>query len=201
ASVQAAPICWPLGRLASSTPPDQCLQQRTAWLLDGAAPPTLPERGAAQGLEIRVLVDAGGRERVSGDCAGPQARSAPAVRWPQLLQPWIETAQRHPLERLPWKAGCRGEAQGGPSARLRIVGLEPGTVLRPTPGRQQIRLPLQLLGAHGSVAWLLDGQLIAWQEAPGSPMLLQPQRNGEQQLTALDAQGHYARLRFAVQGL
>ncbi len=206
ASVQAAPICWPLGRLAASTPPDQCLQQRMAWLLDGAAPPTLPERGATQGLEFQVLLEAGGHERVSSDCAGPLARPEPAVRWPALLQPWIENAQRHPLERLPWKAGCRGEAQGGPSARLRIVGLEPGTVLRPSPGQPHIRLPLQVLGAQGAVAWLLDGQLLAWQEpAEGSarraPLLLQPQRNGEQQLTALDAQGHYARLRFTVQGL
>ncbi|HLO95339.1 MAG TPA: penicillin-binding protein 1C, partial [Burkholderiaceae bacterium] len=127
-------------------------------------------------------------------------------RWPQLLQPWIEIAQRHPLDRLPWKAGCKGEAQGGPSARLRIVGLESGTVLRPTPAHPQIRLPLQVLGAQGPVAWLLDGQLLAWQEAPEggarrAPVLLQPRRNGEQQLTALDAQGHYARLRFTVQGL
>ena len=206
ASVQAAAICWPLGRLASSTPPDQCLQQRTAWLLDGAAPPTLPERGVSQGLEVQVMVEGAGRERVSGDCAGPGARSEPAVRWPQLLQPWIEPAQRHPLERLPWKAGCRGEAQGGPSARLRIVGLEPGTVLRPSPGQAHIRLPLQVLGAQGAVAWLLDGQLLAWQDAPAGSaargsVLLQPPRNGEQQLTALDAQGHYARLRFTVQGL
>lgn len=205
-SVQAAAICWPLGRLAASTPPDQCLLQRTAWLLDGAAPPTLPERGVALGLEMQVMVDAAGRERVSPDCAGPGARSAAAVRWPQLLQPWIEPAQRHVLVRLPWKTGCKGEGPGGPSARLRIVGLEPGTVLRPSPGQGQVRLPLQVLGAHGAVAWLLDGQLLAWQDAlpgaaPGGSLLLQPTRNGEQQLTALDAQGRYARVRFTVQGL
>ncbi|MFG6449365.1 penicillin-binding protein 1C [Roseateles sp. BYS180W] len=204
ASVQVAPICWPLGRLASSTPPEQCLQQRSAWLLDGAAPPTLPERGSTQGLEVSVMVDAAARQRLSADCAAPGARTLVAVRWPTLLQPWIEPSARHWAERLPWRAGCRGEGMAGPSARLRLVGLESGSVLRPTPGQAHVRLPVQVLGAQGAVAWLLDGQLLDWQDK-GQPghgrLLLQPKHNGEQQLTALDEQGHYARLRFTVQGL
>ena len=44
ASVAAVPICWPQGGAESATEPGLCLQHRTAWTLDGAVPPTLPDR-------------------------------------------------------------------------------------------------------------------------------------------------------------
>jgi penicillin-binding protein 1C len=208
ATVQAAPICWPLGRLASETPPDQCLQRRSAWLLDGAAPVTLPERGRSDGLAMTVRVDARGRERLPPGCDAPAARALPAVRWPALLQPWIEAGQQHPLERLPWRAAC-GQGAVAASASLRLLGMEPGTLLRPSaggPAGQGVRVALQVLGAEGAVAVLLDGQLVAWQEAGPAAQApvrvwLQPRRNGPQQLTVMDSRGRYARLPFAVSGL
>ncbi|WP_157271032.1 penicillin-binding protein 1C, partial [Azohydromonas aeria] len=42
--------CWPLGLSAQATAPAHCLVQRTGWMLDGAAPPTLPERERSGGL-------------------------------------------------------------------------------------------------------------------------------------------------------
>lgn len=44
ASVQQVAICWPLGRAAAATPAALCRQQRKAWVLNGAVPPTFAER-------------------------------------------------------------------------------------------------------------------------------------------------------------
>ena len=44
ASVRAREICWPLGGAADDHAADLCRQRRTAWVLDGALPPTFAER-------------------------------------------------------------------------------------------------------------------------------------------------------------
>src|SRR5574337_1615850 len=45
ASVTSVDICWPLGGAAADTDLQLCRQRRTAWVLDGALPPTFAERG------------------------------------------------------------------------------------------------------------------------------------------------------------
>ena len=42
-TVSEAEVCWPLGRKASATLPQTCLQRQSAWLLEGRDPPTLPD--------------------------------------------------------------------------------------------------------------------------------------------------------------
>src|SRR5439155_19012826 len=42
-SVSEARICWPLGTRVSESSDRLCPIQRTAWLLDGTAPPTFPD--------------------------------------------------------------------------------------------------------------------------------------------------------------
>ncbi len=157
ASVQAVPICWPLGLAESLTAPAECLQRRLAWTLDGTAPPTLPDRLGSGGLIEAAWVESGRRTRP--DCAG--AKGMPErielARWPTLLQPWIEAAARSPVERLPWSPTCAARAA---VAGLRIVGIETGSVLRPTPGHRKLDLSLQALGAREGVTWLLNGQVV-----------------------------------------
>lgn len=194
ASVSAQAICWPLGTAEAATPPGHCLQRRTAWTLDGAVPPTLPDR-----LQPTSLVEAawtqGGR-RVTPDCA-PDASRAETVRWPTLLGPFLDAARLDPIARLPWAPGCAPHA---PSAQaLRIVGLEPGTVLRPTPGRQDVTLRLQAIGAQQGMSWLLDGQLAGSSEQAGAVLALTLRQAGPHALTALDGRGRWARVGFELQ--
>ena len=194
ASVSAQAICWPLGTAEAATPPGHCLQRRTAWTLDGAVPPTLPDR-----LQPTSLVEAawtqGGR-RVTPDCA-PDASRAETVRWPTLLGPFLDAARLDPIARLPWAPGCAPHA---PSAQaLRIVGLEPGTVLRPTPGRQDVTLRLQAIGAQQGMSWLLDGQLAGSSEQAGAVLALTLRQAGPHALTALDGRGRWARVSFELQ--
>ncbi|WP_419964749.1 penicillin-binding protein 1C [Pelomonas parva] len=193
ASVGAVAICWPLGTAEAATPPEHCLQRRTAWTLDGAVPPTLPDRLQPTSLVQAVWTQGG--QRVRPDCA-PEAIKAEAVRWPTLLGPFLDAALLHPTERLPWAPGCAPRA---PAQALRIAGLEPGTVLRPAPGRRDVTLRLQAIGAQQGVNWLLDGQLAGSSEAAGSTQTLTLSQPGRHALTALDGRGRWARVAFELQ--
>ncbi|MCE4553623.1 penicillin-binding protein 1C [Pelomonas cellulosilytica] len=194
ASVRAVPVCWPLGLAEASTPPAHCLQRRTAWTLDGTTPPTLPDRLRPDGL-VEAAWTAGG-QRVLPECA-PAAVHVEAVRWPTLLGPFLDAAWLDPVDRLPWAAGCAPRA---PSAQaLRIVGLEPGTVLRPAPGKRDVTLRLQAIGAQQGVNWLLDGQLVGSSDVAGATQLLTLRQPGAHALTALDGRGRWARISFELQ--
>ncbi len=193
ASVQPVSICWPLGLSEASTPPAHCLQKRRAWSLDATVPPTLPDRLRPGSLVETVWLADG--HRVRPDCAR-DAERVQAVRWPGLLAPFIEPAQRDAAERLPWRVDCAPRSLQ--SGTLRIVGLEPGTVLRPAPGQRQITLRLQAVGAQQGVTWLLDGQQVGVND--GAVQKLTLDRDGLHRLTALDGLGRYTRLSFEVQG-
>jgi len=197
AAVKAVPVCWPLGLAENLTAPAECLQHRLAWTLDGATPPTLPDRLSGTGLIDVAWVDRQGR-RTRPDCATASVEPdrVEFARWPTLLQPWIEPEERSPVERLAWASDCapRTATQG-----LRIVGLEPGSVLRPAPGHRQVDLALQAVGAQQGLSWLLNGQAVGASNSGGGPLKLTLARAGMQSLTALDGRGRYAQVKFSVQ--
>jgi penicillin-binding protein 1C len=134
-------------------------------------------------------------QRVQPGCA-PQAERVDAVRWPALLGPFLDAEQRHPMERLPWRADC---APREPLAnRLRVVGLEPGTVLRPAPGQTEVTLRLQAVGAQQGATWLLDGQWMAASDAATAAQTLHVTRPGAHRLTVMDGLGRWARVEFQL---
>lgn len=203
ASVTTASICWPLGLRTDATAAEHCAQQRTAWLLDGAAPPTLPERERSEGLLVSVAACAPDEASAAGDAGGTSAQAAlrptdavPAdgatrqvARWPVALQPWLGAAVQP----------CAGRGAGG---RLQIAGVAEGAVLKATPGRRSIELELQVQGAapRTAVHWLVDGRHRA-RSAAGQPVRLRLDGNGRHSITALDEQGRFERLTVAVTGL
>ncbi|RZL98604.1 MAG: penicillin-binding protein 1C, partial [Variovorax sp.] len=193
-SVRPVPICWPLGSAEATTPPAHCLQRRAAWTLDGAVPPTLPDRLRSDGL-VEAVWSRGG-QRVRPDCA-PDAERVEAVRWPTLLAPFLDAAQLNPIERQPWAPGCAPRSASAQA--LRIVGLEAGTVLRPAPGQHDVTLRLQAVGAQQGVNWLLDGQLAGSSEPAAGIQVLTLHQAGAHTLTALDGRGRWARVSFEVQ--
>jgi penicillin-binding protein 1C len=117
------------------------------------------------------------------------------ARWPTLLQPWIEPAQRSDVERLPWGPPCRGAT---PARTLRISGLESGSVLRAAPGKTDITVQLQALGTTEPVNWLLDGRLMGTTSPDASRFRLTLSGQGQHALTALDAAGQYQQVTFSV---
>lgn len=208
--VSAREICWPLGLAASATEPALCLQRRSAWTLQDTAPPTLPDRVNGTSLQDTAWVDPRRHQRLRPGCGAPSgtpAQAVPYARWPTLVQPWIDPSQRSAVERLPLAPPC---ARATPSPSLRIAGLDGGSVLHPVPGRHGLTLQLQALGSPDLVYWLLDGRWVgSTQQAPRTP---QPQgatrpgaslrltlgEPGPHALTAMDASGRYAQLRFSL---
>ena len=128
--------------------------------------------------------------------SGSLPASVELVRWPTLLQPWVEAAQRSPVDALPWSPACAPRT--AVAGALRIVGLEAGSLLRPAPGQTQMRVNLQAIGAQDGLTWLLNGQVVGHSEQADRPLRLSLARDGAQALTAMDGRGRYAQLRFSV---
>jgi penicillin-binding protein 1C len=130
-TVHSEAICWPLGQRERTTPAAHCQQRRSAWLLDDAAPPTLPDR-----LDNSPLL--------------AQTPCGERLRWPLALAPWGLKAQ----------GGCAGEAasgwrlqglEDGEQLRLAPGQRELQLELRVLSGAT---VPPRLY-------WLLDGRLLA----------------------------------------
>src|SRR5690606_893161 len=87
-TVGSATICWPLGLDMTLTPEDLCLQRRSAWVLHGATPPTLPDRDTGRGLLRTIWVDPATGLRTSPSCT---ARALPRQKatWPTATLPWL----------------------------------------------------------------------------------------------------------------
>ncbi|MDP2220941.1 MAG: penicillin-binding protein 1C [Hydrogenophaga sp.] len=205
-------LAWTLDGTAPPTMPDR-LQPTglldTAWVQRPAGN-TVNHRGKAAGGGTRPAVrlrpgcaaaaatDTAGAAQTAFGSGATKTGVAQAItyaRWPTLLQPWIEPAQRSEVERLPWGAPCRG---GTPARTLRISGLEPGSVLRAVPGTTGITVQLQALGTTEAVNWLLDGRLVGTTQPDAAQLRLLLQGPGQHALTAMDAAGQYQQVVFSV---
>ena len=169
--------CWPLGLSLQATQARHCQVQRTGWMLDGAAPPTLPDRERSGGLLGR-------------GCGGDG--DAPVARWPLALAPWVQGGGGDD------GAGA-GDCGDGGSA-LRIAGLEAGTVLKPVPGRAAVEVSVSAQGdvsARETLYWLLDG-VQRQRSRVGETVTLRLEQPGAHTLTVLDGQGRWQRVGFRV---
>lgn len=193
ASVTSAAICWPLGLSAELTPPPLCAQRRTAWVLHGATPPTLPDRVTGTGLLKTIWTDPGTGLRTTPGCT-PQARARSAATWPVAARPWLAARGLSGAPVPAWLPGC----QQPPTGVLRIDGLAPHAVLRPAAGARRIQLELKAIGGAGPFWWLLDGLPVPG--AGNGRLRLRLQRNGEHTITVLDANGEYHSVAFEVRG-
>ena len=94
-----------------------------------------------------------------------------------------------------WSPRCAGGGDVGGS--LRINGLTPGSVLPPAPGQTSAKVQLQLLGASGSVWWLLDGRVL--RSAPAvSAQLIEVVSAGAHTVSVIDAGGRFAVVDFSM---
>jgi len=198
ASVSAVDICWPLGGPAAATPTGLCRARRTAWTLDGALPPTFPERDLsawASGL-LSLRLDAHQR-RLSATCHGAGEHSITIARWPALATPWLKPEDAA-ASRLPALApGCASDSMEVASP-IRIAGISDGAKLRQAPdSAAPLAVTLHALGTVEEVQWLLDGRLQGSSQGGASFRLLLPQ-SGEHQVTALTSHGAFARLGVMV---
>lgn len=184
-TVSEAEICWPLGRRASATLAETCLQRQSAWLLAGRDPPTLPDPMDWPSPLRRVAVTAQGKPTLTrcGDADGQIWR----VLWPLALEPWREPAERR--QALLAK-GCEGEVSGADlQAPIRIVALGEGNLIR----SQRYRLQPRVLGGVGKSFWFLNGQRLRWD---GDQVL---SAAGRYQLVVVDEAGNSDRIEFRLE--
>lgn len=200
ASVSETEICWPLGIAAEMQAPSSCHRRMKAWVLDGAVPPTFPERGArvwSTGVE-RFRVDAGNGQRLSADCArAHRSRDAEIARWPALASPWLPAAVRKASSLPDLSPDCAADGRDAAVA-LQIEGINDATTLARAPGSgKPLRLQVRALGTDARVQWLLDGRWIG--ETRGAQLFVHDYDDpGQHTLTALAGTGTWKRVRFRV---
>lgn len=194
-SVQQEKICWPLGTRFDPAEESLCHRQALAWVLNGTAPPTFPDRLRNGEVRYNYEVDVASGQRVTPDCSSRPSRRVEAVRWPAALEPWLSADIRQKAQTPPWDPKC--QAKNEPEAGLRIVGLTNGEVLRrPRPDQPPV-VRLELRGHRGQVYWLINGRLVAHRSA-AMPLIHRLEETGRVDITVMDDQGRFDRLTVSV---
>jgi len=194
-SVQQQKICWPLGTAYNPAEDALCHQQRTAWILNGTAPPTFPDRLRLGEARYSYEVDPREHTRVNAQCSRDARLRVDAARWPVQLEPWLGADLRRRALPPPWSARCKGQAE--PQTALQIVGLHDGDIIkRPRPEQLPV-IRLELRGATGPVYWLVNGRLVA--QGLGTQSFVQTlDMTGRVDITAMNDHGNFDRVSLSV---
>jgi penicillin-binding protein 1C len=196
AEVTSATICWPLGTAAAITPPAHCHASRSAWILHGTIPPTLPDRLRARSLLETAWFDPASGLRTTPAC-NPAAQAREVARWPSLLEAWLPAAQRQQRGLAPWSPDC---VQAGSVGSIKLMGLKNGSRLKAAPEQRQIVVTLDAVGGSGTHYWLLDGQQPAGAGRTASQVFALTTA-GPHAISVVDGAGHYDSVVFEVDRL
>jgi penicillin-binding protein 1C len=94
AAVSQAQICWPLGVRYSPEAMHHCHVQRTAWLLNDAAPPTFADKLRAAEPRYAFYVALASKRRSAPECARGGIIRVETARWPAALEAWLDYSLR-----------------------------------------------------------------------------------------------------------
>ncbi|MDR1708326.1 MAG: penicillin-binding protein 1C [Candidatus Accumulibacter sp.] len=194
-NVTQARICWPLGTRADGLPPELCHSERRAWLLNGAAPPTFPDRLRGGAARITDFRDAASGLRVRAACAPGAMRAVEMARWPAALEPWLDAATRAKALPPPWApecAGARVEETG-----LKIAGIADGQTIGRAGDGAPPMLRLQARGGSEELIWLIDGRQIG-RAPPDRSITHTFATPGRHTITVLDETGSHDRVEISV---
>ena len=194
-SVTQERICWPLGTRVTEQNVDLCPIQRSAWILNGAAPPTFSDRLRSGSARYTYYVDTKSGLRVAPDCSQRPMRRIEAARWPASLEPWLDAGLRAKVLPPAWSPTCN--AQQRPESGLKIVGLSQGEILRRANNREAPRVKLEIRGQPTSVHWMINGRMLD-QQGSGAAQIVSFPEAGRFDITAFDDQGRYDRISVSV---
>ncbi|MBO3703718.1 MAG: penicillin-binding protein 1C [Candidatus Accumulibacter sp.] len=195
ASVSATRICWPLGTRSETTPPELCHQERTAWILNDAAPPTFADRLRAGGARYTDYRDRVSGLRVRAACAAGEMTAVDMARWPAALEPWLDVTTRERALPPDWAPACVGARS--PEGGLHIVGISDGATIRRAGNGPAPELRLEARGGQVELIWLVNGRQIG--RVPAGRALQQRFSDaGRYQITVLDDAGRYDRVEISV---
>ena len=192
-------ICWPLGTRQTNTLPEHCHQSRQAWTLDGAAPPTFPDRLRRGEARALAQIDPVSRRRARADCFKGPLTTLEIARWPIALHPWLAPDIRAIALPPPWLPACAKHIATDETT-LKITGINNGEIVRRAANGQPPLLRLEARGKNsGELIWLINGKNIARHPASAS-FTWRLERPGRYDITAMDDQGHYDRLSIRYEG-
>ena len=195
AGVSTTKICWPLGTRSETLPPELCHQERTAWILNGTAPPTFPDRLRGGGARYTDHRDAASGLRVRAACASGDVRAVEMARWPAALEPWLDASTRQRTLPPAWAPSCAGAH--APEAGLKIVGIGDGETIRRAGNGPAPELRLEARGGQDERIWLLDGRQIGRVPA-GQALRHQFNEAGRFAITVMDDAGRHDRIEISV---
>jgi penicillin-binding protein 1C len=193
--VTQARICWPLGTQAQAQAAGLCALERTAWLLDGTAPPTFPDPVRAGEPVLHYSVDTLSGRRATAQCTHDPLRAGATALWPAALVPWLDQGLLARTLPPPWQPGCapQGEAAGA----LTIMGASDGEVITRIYQGAAPKLRLHVNGAQGTVGWLVNGKLVGNTPAEQG-QTVELGEPGLYAITAFDSRGRYDRVSLSV---
>jgi penicillin-binding protein 1C len=198
-SVSEVDICWPLGLVYDPAQTGLCHEKRTAWILNGVVPPTLPERDAetwSAGV-THVRLDPRSGARLSAGCERIGAEEEDIARWPALAYPWLSRELRRRASLPPLAAGCASDGLDAIQP-IRIDGLADHAAIARAPNSEKPAIVrLHALGASGDVLWLVNGRLEGETRGSGA-FEYSFAETGDQTITALAKSGNYAQLQVRV---
>jgi penicillin-binding protein 1C len=172
------------------------LLTKTAWLIDGVAPPTLKEPLREDWSSLVVTLGLNSQhQQVNVDCYSGVIHYQKVVLFPSLVEPWIPQQWRRNRRLPPVAEGCSGRDFG---YNLVIEGVEPGALLYPLPGHKaEIELELKAIGATGQVYWFVDGRW-AVTDAAQHTVQLAISGVGEHRIHAMDDTGRQQEVIFLL---
>ncbi len=194
-SVQSAVICWPLGTHRSAQRAEDCHRRRSAWLLDGVAPPTFsdPLNKQFASRQLNVWLDRDSGARVTPGCHDGHREQRKITVWPLVLDAWLPLPWRREALLPAYDPAC---VQALSDHALRIDGVHDGADIYPEAG--QTRLPavqLQVQGGDADTRWFVNGDL---QADRGRAIALENLAPGAYRVTAMDAATNRADVQFRV---
>ncbi len=195
-NVNLEKICWPLGKKLSMQKSEYCHKKRSAYLIDGVAPPTLSDElklGYSTEL-LEVTLDAKTHLRVLPSCYPKQIMTKKIALWPQVLEPWLPLASRR-MNLLPkYSPNCQ---QYISLTKIEISGVHNHATLYPSPDSNS--LPIVELKVSGvdqqELYWYVNGVL---QESTANELDLQDLTQGSYHVMVTDEGGGFAEIEFSV---
>lgn len=195
-TVTQAVICWPLGYHQTAQSAADCHQKKSAYLLDGMAPPTIadPMSQLFSAAELTLLLDQDSGQRVTPACAAGATNTTQVAVWPLVLEHWLPQHLRRQHLLPAYHPSCELAVA---EQRLSILGIHDQAVIYPEVSATAIPdIQLQVAGSHGLNYWFLNGRLLNQSSAEVTLSGLVP---GQYRLHVIDSSAQQASLSFEVQ--
>ena len=196
--VTQAEVCWPLGKVKSSTTEGHCHQSHQAWLYKGIAPPSLNESRSWTSNPVTTWLSKDKQLRVDNSCEVQDKQLRQYALWPQVLEPWLPRRYTRRGQLPKPDPRCK-QAPALAMEEIKIIGIDKGNIFRSArAGTDLPSISLQALGGLGVRDWFVNGRYI-FSAGEQQALPYQFTQLGENEIVVIDRQGNADRLLVRVE--